>query len=86
MVLFLRVVWEHDDYIENYNYYDPRDLVVVPNDFVKLKVCTCCKEEKDIYEFKKSKNSEDGYFPMCDGCVESKKQTHENNYKRYFSK
>lgn len=81
----IEVEWDNGQ--EN-NYYKS-DLIVVPKDFLKqpdLKVCTCCKEEKNVAEFKESENSEDGYFPMCNWCVAVKEVIHKENYERYFSK
>lgn len=37
-----------------------------------LKICSCCKEEKDIKMFSKDKKRSDGYYVYCKPCVKIK--------------
>lgn len=35
---------------------------------LQKKTCKCCKQEKSIKEFYKSKNNKDGYYTNCKSC------------------
>lgn len=48
------------------------------------KICPDCKEEKSIWMFAISNNSDDMCFPLCKVCVSKRYQAQIKNYFRYF--
>lgn len=47
-----------------------------------MRVCKNCKEEKSIWHYRLSSNSDNGLFPICKSCTD---KLHQNALKRYAS-
>ena len=48
-----------------------------PKKETKLKICSKCKQEKDLTDFYKARQKIDGLFPWCKSC---KRTYSKNNY------
>jgi len=51
-----------------------------------MKVCTKCKEEKNLFDFPKNKRKNDGYHYQCKVCVNNTSKTYHQNNKEKRNK
>lgn len=54
---------------------------------IHMKMCKHCHEEMMAgAQFMRSSNSDDGYFPLCIGCVDNLRAAQISNWNRYYAK
>lgn len=53
---------------------------------MNTKICSCCRNEKDINEFHNKSDSKDGHYPYCKECSSIKRKQHYQNNKEHSKK